>query len=463
MIRREWVRWAGLAAGVAAGGATGAGNLAGSLRGPEVGGPLWREGTHPVDGSGREDPPPGNGPSVSGVPLGAPGWEPRAWEHLTRRLEGFLDDLVSRRDVVGAAMGAASGDGGFRWLGARGEAAPGGAAMTPETPWFMASITKLYIAACIMRLVEGGELTLGDRLVDLLPPGITRGLHARDGVDRTGEITVEHLLAHASGLPDFIEDYPRRGASRDRRSLVEILLEEGDRDWTLDDTVRRVREVLRPHFPPQDLDGRRVRIRYSDTNFQLLTAIVEARTGEPFHRALEGMVLEPLGLEATWVPGHPRPGTPSIAPAVLRAGGEVVDFPRFFRSIADLNATSGDLLRFLAGLTGEGLFRDPATWPRMQARWNRFGQPTDRAALRQPGWPIQYGLGVMRFQLPRFLPPFRPPPAVVGHTGSTGTWLFHCPELDLFLVGSVSQITAGPLPYRFVPRILTAALEVREG
>jgi D-alanyl-D-alanine carboxypeptidase len=388
---------------------------------------------------------------------------PLDWTPLRPRLEGFLDDLVARRDVVGAAMGAASGDGTFRWLGARGEATPGGSAMTPDTPWFIASITKLYIAACVMRLVEEGELALGDRLVDRLPPEVTRDLHVRDGVDRTGEITVEHLLAHASGLPDFIEDYPRRGASRDRRSLVEILVEEGDRDWTLEDTVRRVREELRPHFPPQDLGGKRVRIRYSDTNFQLLMAIVEARTGEPFHRALELLVLEPLGLDATWVPGHPRPGTPSIPPAALRAGGEVVDFPRFFRSIADLNATSDDLLRFLAGLIGGGLFRDTATWPRMQARWNRFSQPTDRAALRQPSWPIEYGLGVMRFQLPRFIPPFRRIPAVVGHTGSTGTWLLHCPELDLLLVGSVSQITAGPLPYRFVPRILTAALEVRGG
>lgn len=331
--------------------------------------------------------------------------------------------------------------------------------MEPDTPWFTASITKLFIAATFMRLVEEGQMTLQDRLVDCLPPELTRGLHRSGGTDRTALITAEHLLAHASGLPDFIEDFPPRGSGRDRRSLVEILVEEGDRDWTVHDTVRRVREDLQPHFPPQDLDGDHVRIRYTDTGFQLVMAMMEARTGRPFPALLESLVLGPLGLDRTWIPGHPRPGTAALRPAELRSGGEVVDFPRFFRAIGDLNSTCDDLLRFLVALERGEFFRDPATWARMQARWRRFGQPRDRAALRQPGWPIEYGLGVMRFQLPRFLTPFRPLPAVVGHTGSTGTWLFHAHEPDLYLVGAVSELTAGPLPYRFVPRILRAALE----
>jgi hypothetical protein len=36
-----------------------------------------------------------------------------------------------------------------------------------------------------------------------------------------------------------------------------------------------------------------------------------------------------------------------------------------------------------------------------------------------------------------------PAPAVIGHTGSTGSWLFQCPQLDLLLSGTVDQATAG--------------------
>lgn len=64
------------------------------------------------------------------------------------------------------------------------------------------------------------------------------------------------------------------------------------------------------------------------------------------------------------------------------------------------------------------------------------------------------GLGMMRFRLPRVFTPLHPMPAVIGHTGSTGSWLSHCPELDLLLCGTVDQASAGAVPYRFVPKLL---------
>jgi D-alanyl-D-alanine carboxypeptidase len=385
--------------------------------------------------------------------------------HLEARLESLLDEVSARNDIHSAIMAVVSGGGEFRWAGARGERLPGGAAATPDMPWFTASITKLFIAATVLRMVEDGELALEDRIVDRLPSSITDRLHVMNGEDRTHLITVEHLLAHASGLPDFIEDYPGKGgtAGRDRRSLVEMLVEEGDREWSLEDTARRVRESLRPHFPPQPLDASRVRVRYSDTNYQLVLGIVEERHGVSFAQVLEELVLGPLGLEGTWVPGDPRAvGREDDVPA-LYAGRERVEFPRFFESIADLNSTSDDLLRFLMALVGGDLFQNEGTWDRMMARWNKFALPRDRASIRQPGWPIEYGLGVMRFRLPRAFTPFRPVPEVIGHTGSTGTWLFHAPGLDLYLTGTVNQITAGAVPFRLVPKVLRAAVEIRGG
>jgi len=173
---------------------------------------------------------------------------------LEQRLESLLDEVSGRKDIHSATMALASGRDDFRWAGARGELSPGGAATTPDMPWFTASITKLFIAGAVMRMVED---------------------------------------------------------------------------------------------PPQVLHEPRVRIRYSDTNYQLLMGIVEERRSASFAQALEELVLGPLGLDDTWTPGHPRGEKPRGEVATLYAGREVVEFPRFFASIGDLNSTADDLIQFL--------------------------------------------------------------------------------------------------------------------
>jgi hypothetical protein len=74
--------------------------------------------------------------------------------------------------------------------------------------------------------------------------------------------------------------------------------------------------------------------------------------------------------------------------------------------------------------------------------------------MRSPSWPIEYGFGIMRFRLPRVFTLMRPLPTALGHTGSTGCWLFYCPQWDMLLAGSVDEVTAGAVPYRIIPKIL---------
>ena len=377
---------------------------------------------------------------------------------MTQRLEALLDELIERKDIHSAFMTVGSGDGSVHWAGARGLMAPNGPAVTPTTPWFVASITKLFIASVVMRLVEQGELSVDDRLVDRLSPAITQELHVLDGVDRTDQITIAHLLGHSSGLPDYIEDYPKKKRKdlSDRRSLVEMLVEDGDRAWSLVDTAQWVRERLTPHFPPQPLNGERVRVRYSDTNYQLLIGIIEACRNEPFFQTLQGLILDPLELKQTWFSGHFPGGPPEPDVPALYAGSDIIQIPRFLASIGDLYSTGDDLINFFRALVQGRFFQQADSWHRMQTPSHRFAFPTDKGALRQPGWPIEYGLGVMGFKLPRLFTPFRPMPKVVGHSGSTGTWLFYAPELDIYLAGAVNQVTAGAVPFRVVPKALRA-------
>jgi D-alanyl-D-alanine carboxypeptidase len=367
----------------------------------------------------------------------------------TARLQTLLQRLLSQKHVMHALAAVESFDSSFRWIGAAGEATPAGAPMQPDTPFFIASIDKLFIAATIFKLYEKGRVALDEPMLTYLPDALVGGMHRLGGSDYTKKITIRNLLAHTSGLPDHLEDRPKGG-----RSLVETLVEHGDRSWSLEESIALVRDRLKPFFPPQTAGSARHKARYSDTNYMLLRAVIEAVTGRPLHGVYEEMLFRPLGLRHTWVAGHSQPHEPTSEPATLWFQSQPLDIPRALAALRSIFSTADDTFRFLRALVAGAIFEDPATVLLMQEKWNRFGLPLDRAALRGPNWPIEYALGMMRFRLPRILTPLRPMPPVVGHSGSTGTWLFYCPELNLLLSGTVDQVTAGAVPYRLIPKLL---------
>ncbi|MFC7740430.1 serine hydrolase domain-containing protein [Nocardiopsis composta] len=241
---------------------------------------------------------------------------------------------------------------------------------------------------------------------------------------------MRHLASHTSGLPDHFEK--RRGGP----SLNEHLAAGRDAVWTFEDMLRTTRERQRPHFEPQDLTAARQKARYSDTGFQLLIRIVETVTGRPFADLLTERILAPLGLERTWLPGHRPPDPATAGPSPLHAGRRRVELPSLIASSNDLYGTTGDLLAFQRALLAGGLFTDPRSLERLTERRNRLRNiPV-----------LRYGLGTMFFTVGRLMSPGRRPVTLIGHSGATGTWLFHCPELDLHLAGTVDQTGGRPSP-----------------
>jgi len=88
--------------------------------------------------------------------------------------------------------------------------------VTENTIFHTASISKLFTAIAIMKLIEGKVLTLDDKLVSLVP-----GLNYAD--KRVEEISVYNLLNHTSGLPD-INNYNWDNNNRSDNSLKEYVL-----------------------------------------------------------------------------------------------------------------------------------------------------------------------------------------------------------------------------------------------
>jgi CubicO group peptidase (beta-lactamase class C family) len=367
------------------------------------------------------------------------------------KLLKMLGALSARPSNPHAVLALQSADGSLAWSGAAGAANAGGVPMTMDTPYFIASIDKLYIATATLRLVERGSVRLDEPIATYLPESLWRAIHVLDGTDHSASITVAHLLSHTTGLADYLEDRPKGG-----RSLIEILVEDGDRSWGAEVPMARVRDELVPHFAPQSPSAAKPRVRYCDTNFQLLIALIESVSGRRLADVFADDIFRPLGMRHTYFPGVTEPDEkPAAPPADLWFGDKVLDLPRALVSLRSVNSTAADQMASLKGILDGSVFERPETAALMRRQWNRFGFPVDAAALRAPGWPIEYGLGMMRFKLPRWATPAAAVPAVIGHTGSTGSWLFHCPELDVYLAGTVDQATAGAVPYRFVPQVLT--------
>ena len=362
------------------------------------------------------------------------------------RLTAVLHRIAARRDIHHAMFAVVTGDGTRRWSGAAGPVDTDGTPMQPDTPFFIASVTKRFIATLVLQSSERGELGLDDPIVDHLPPDVTAGLHVLKGVDHTPAITIRHLLSHTSGLPDYF-DKPTSKKSK-KPSLFRQLADGDDLAWSFDDMVRMAREEHTPHFPPQDLTARRQRARYSDTGFQLLIAIAERAAGQPFASLLTERILTPLGLDHTWLPGRSQPAAPTATPAPICRRDRPLALPRLIESSNDLFSTTGDLLAFHRALIAGEVFEQPTTTALL----------TERSNLLRNMIPNRYGLGTWTFRVNRLIGPGRRPATLVGHAGVTGTWLFHCPELDLHLAGTIDQSTfsARSAPFRIMARILRA-------
>jgi CubicO group peptidase (beta-lactamase class C family) len=124
------------------------------------------------------------------------------------RIDAVLRRAVDAREVPGVVAMAAT-DAGLLYEGAFGPRAPepGAAAMTPDTVFRIASMTKAITSVAAMQLVEQGRLALDAPVPDIDPtlgaPRVLEGFDAA-GAPRlrpaTRPITLRHLLTHTAGF-----------------------------------------------------------------------------------------------------------------------------------------------------------------------------------------------------------------------------------------------------------------------
>lgn len=361
-------------------------------------------------------------------------------------LEGYLEQLMTLKGVRHAVMALESKDDSFKWSSARGSADQKGTAMEVRTPFWIASVTKLFIAAAILKLHEVKELAIDDLVINYFPENSLKGVHVLKGVDYYNKLTIKHLLSHSSGIPDYLEV-----RIKGQKNFIEQVLAEEDRAWDIDDILEIIRRAKQPLFPPQDLTNSKYKIRYSDTNFQLLIAILERVKQKTIADIFHNMIIKPLNLINTF---HPNSEPLEPAPPTSTVWIEDVPFenkPQAIASFNDLNSTVTDLIKFMKALLNGKLFDNTETFKLMNGLYQTFVLGFSPLS---PHWPLQYSLGMMRFKMPKLFSLKYSMPALIGHTGAVGSWLFYCSQLDLILAGTVSQTTAAAAPFRVLPKLL---------
>lgn len=311
-----------------------------------------------------------------------------------------------------------------------------------DDPFFVASITKLMTSAVIFQLVDEGKVSLDDPMAKHLPAAMIARIHVFQNQDYSSKITLRHLLHQTSGLPDFFLQKDKATGM----SVHDHFAANSDQKFTRDDYLRMARD-LPPRFAPSSRSGKRS--FYSDTNFQLLGAVIEAVTDLSIAQNFSTRIFQPLGLDSsrTYVYDVKQEGAQRVSPIPLRYKDKEISLPHIMTSFpADgaVVSTVGDLLVFLRAYLDGRLFDKKHHTDTIQTQWNKVLAP-----------PIQYGVGLMRFKVPDWMTfyCFRLP-AMVGHSGSNASFCFYCPEKEVFVVGTFNQCEQEERPFSFMLQVV---------
>jgi proline iminopeptidase len=310
---------------------------------------------------------------TSQTPAAGPGVPSVAHQAIDAMIEGEM----RRLRIPGAALAIVEGEEMVHVRGF-GRARPGGEPPTPDTPFFIGSLTKAVTALAVMQLVEAGRVELDAPVQRYLP-----WFRVADAA-ASARMTVRQLLNQTSGLPTRTGE-PGPGAFDDSPGAAER-------------QARALATVELAHPPGAAFE-------YSNANYDLLGLVVEAASGESYAGYVQQHIFDPLGMNHTFT-------APGLAAAQGLATGHrywfgwpipAPDLPVAHASLASgqLISTAADMARFLiahlnGGRLGEVQILSSAGIDELQRGAAAVGAsglgPLERLLARDVP-PYQYAMG----------------------------------------------------------------------
>ncbi|MFN3530690.1 MAG: serine hydrolase domain-containing protein [Bacteroidia bacterium] len=328
------------------------------------------------------------------------------------KLQQIVAKWTNNTDLNGISLHLHDLNSGTNWQAAAGN-------LADEKPFYLASINKMLLATISMQWVDAGKLQLEASIFDYLDPAFFGGIHRIQGVDHTAEITVAHLLSHRSGLTCYLLD---KGA--DQQQHMQKQLAGANEAWPISRVVdwhHGIEALFKP--------GAAHQAHYSETNFRLLGQILEKVSGKTTEQLLETL-FESCGMTQSGVLSK----TNARLVRVFHREKEI-QLDNYWNATAhDCYSTASDLQRFAQAFFTGRLFN--ANHLKQMQQWHKIFNP------------FSYGMGLQKFALPWWMPPFSSKFQFIGHSGSVGSFVWLMPAKQLLITGSFNQAAKPQLPFR---------------
>jgi D-alanyl-D-alanine carboxypeptidase len=284
-----------------------------------------------------------------------------------------------------------------------------GSTLEPGAAFRIASVTKTFTAAAVLRLVEMGEVDL-DASIEQYVSAESIAILQADGY-ATDSITVRQLLLHTSGIADFSTFNP---------AYFTAVLGDPTHEWTRTEQLQFAVDTTDPIGEPG------LQYSYSDTGYILLGELIERRTGQPLGTAVRALLdYERFGLRHTYWETQETP--PANAPVAHQYFGETDSTTALSPTIdvyggGGLVSTTRDLAVFFRALLRGEVFEQAETLDTM------LNIPQTNLGAQEG---MDAGMGIFRISGGGL--------TCFTHGGFWGVIALYCPDLDIAIARSINQ------------------------
>jgi CubicO group peptidase (beta-lactamase class C family) len=184
------------------------------------------------------------------------------------RIDTYIETQLKEANIPGAALVIVEADR-ITHVRGFGVAGPDGRPVTPQTGFILGSVSKSFTALAVMQLVEAGQIDLDAPVQQYLP-----GFRVADP-EASRQMKVRHLLNHTSGFSTY--EGRTHCASRDISSRA------------IERRIRALRDAQLTHPVGKG-------IYYSNANYCVLGAIIEAVSGQCYEDYIQEHIFDPLNM-----------------------------------------------------------------------------------------------------------------------------------------------------------------------